>query len=53
MFRIGYTRAYEDIENPEKLRSLLKDIQEARQAKSREGISRIDHIELTVSAMRS
>ncbi|KAK7676875.1 hypothetical protein QCA50_020131 [Cerrena zonata] len=40
--------AFEDIENPEKLRSLLKDIQEARQAKSREGLSKIDHSELSL-----
>ncbi|CAL1701318.1 unnamed protein product [Somion occarium] len=40
--------ASDDFENPERLRSLLKDIQEARQAKSREGLSKIDHSELSL-----
>ncbi|KAI0796955.1 Psf2-domain-containing protein [Abortiporus biennis] len=35
--------ASDDFQNPDKLRSLLKDIREARQAKSREGISKLDH----------
>ncbi|KAI0727309.1 Psf2-domain-containing protein [Fomitopsis betulina] len=40
--------ASDDITNPEKVRSLLQDIREARQAKSREGISKIDHSELSL-----
>jgi len=32
--------------SPEKIRSLLKDIQEARQAKSREGLKLLDHLHL-------
>jgi len=41
-------RAPDDIQNSEKIRSLLKDIREARQAKSREGLQKIDHSELSV-----
>ena len=41
--------ASDDLENPEKLRSLLKDLREARQAKSREGLKTLDHSELSVS----
>lgn len=41
-------RASEDFQEPDKIRSLLKDIQEARQAKSREGLSKLDHSELSV-----
>lgn len=41
--------ASDDIESSDKIRTLLKDIQEARQAKSRAGVSQIDHSELTVS----
>lgn len=40
--------APDDFQNPDKIRSLLKDIREARQAKSREGLSKIDHSELSV-----
>jgi len=43
------TSASDDLENPEKLRSLLKDLREARQAKSREGLKTLDHSELSVS----
>jgi len=43
------TSASDDLENPDKLRSLLKDLREARQAKSREGIKTLDHSELSVS----
>jgi hypothetical protein len=43
-------RAPDDIQNSDKIRSLLKDIREARQAKSREGLQKIDHSELSVSA---
>jgi len=35
-----------DIQNSDKIRSLLKDIREARQAKSREGLQKVDHSEL-------
>ncbi|OBZ76600.1 DNA replication complex GINS protein PSF2 [Grifola frondosa] len=38
--------APDDIPNPDKVRSLLKDIREARQAKSREGLAKLDHSEL-------
>ena len=41
--------ASDDLENPEKLRSLLKDLREARQAKSRDGLKTLDHSELSVS----
>ena len=41
-------RAPDDIQSSDKIRSLLKDIREARQAKSREGLQKIDHSELSV-----
>ncbi|KAN0126713.1 hypothetical protein V8E52_000353 [Russula decolorans] len=37
-----------DIQNSDKIRYLLKDIREARQAKSREGLQKIDHSELSL-----
>ncbi|KAI9447899.1 hypothetical protein H4582DRAFT_1802736 [Lactarius indigo] len=40
--------ASDDIQNSEKVRSLLKDIREARQAKSRDGLQKIDHSELSL-----
>ncbi len=40
--------ASDDLEQPDKLRSLLKDLREARQAKSREGIKQLDYSELSV-----
>ncbi|TFK55589.1 Psf2-domain-containing protein [Heliocybe sulcata] len=40
--------ASDDLENPDKIRSLLKDLREARQAKSREGITKLDHSELSL-----
>jgi len=40
--------ASDDLENPEKLRSLLKDLREARQAKSRDGLKTLDHSELSL-----
>ncbi|KAI0089069.1 hypothetical protein BDY19DRAFT_889677 [Irpex rosettiformis] len=40
--------ASDDFQNPDKIRSLLKDIREARQAKSREGLSQLDHSELSL-----
>lgn len=43
------SRASDDLEHPDKLRSLLKDLREARQAKSREGLKQLDHSELSVS----
>ena len=41
--------APDDLQNPERIRFLLKDIREARQAKSREGLAKLDHNELLVS----
>ncbi|KAF4620039.1 hypothetical protein D9613_005267 [Agrocybe pediades] len=40
--------ASDDLDNPDKLRSLLKDLREARQAKSREGLRTLDHSELSL-----
>ncbi|KAF9448979.1 Psf2-domain-containing protein [Macrolepiota fuliginosa MF-IS2] len=40
--------ASDDLEQPDKLRSLLKDFREARQAKSREGLKQLDHSELSL-----
>ena len=40
--------AQDDIPNSDKILVLLKDIREARQAKSRDGLHNIDHNELTV-----
>ncbi|KAF7775702.1 hypothetical protein Agabi119p4_4095 [Agaricus bisporus var. burnettii] len=40
--------ASDDLEQPDKLRSLLKDLREARQAKSREGLKQLDHSELSL-----
>lgn len=40
--------ASDDLENPDKIRTLLKDIREARQSKSREGVAKLDHSELGV-----
>ncbi|KXN88630.1 DNA replication complex GINS protein PSF2 [Leucoagaricus sp. SymC.cos] len=40
--------ASDDLEHPDKLRSLLKDLREARQAKSREGLKQLDHSELSL-----
>lgn len=36
------------MQNAEKVRSLLKDLREARQSKSRDGLSQIDNSELSV-----
>ncbi|KAH7916292.1 hypothetical protein BJ138DRAFT_1140013 [Hygrophoropsis aurantiaca] len=41
--------ASDDVENADKVRSLLKDLREARQAKSRDGLQKLDHSELTLS----
>lgn len=43
--------ASDDLEQPDKLRSLLKDLREARQAKSREGLKQLDHSELSVYSL--
>ena len=43
-----YGSASDDLENPDQIRSLLKDLREARQAKSREGLRHIDHSDLSV-----
>jgi len=40
--------ASDDIQNPDKIRSLLKDLREARQAKSRDGLQKLDHSELSL-----
>ncbi|KAH9943253.1 Psf2-domain-containing protein [Epithele typhae] len=40
--------ASDDLQNPEKLRTLLKDIREARQAKSREGLTELSRIEVSL-----
>ncbi|KAF8842765.1 Psf2-domain-containing protein [Paxillus ammoniavirescens] len=40
--------ASDDVQNAEKVRSLLKDLREARQAKSRDGLSQLDHSELSL-----
>ncbi|CAE6365566.1 DNA replication complex GINS protein PSF2 [Cryptococcus neoformans var, neoformans B-3501A] [Rhizoctonia solani] len=39
--------AFEDITSSEKVRNLLKDIREARQAKFRAGLKDLDHLELS------
>jgi GINS complex subunit 2 len=44
----NFTRASDDLENPDKIRTLLKDLREARQAKSRDGLKTLDHSELSV-----
>ena len=43
-------RASDDLEDPEKIRSLLKDLREARQAKSRQGLQLLNHNALSVSS---
>jgi len=40
--------ASDDVESPDKIRTLFKDIREARQAKSREGLQKLDHSELSL-----
>ncbi|KAF8204721.1 hypothetical protein BJ912DRAFT_939146 [Pholiota molesta] len=45
--------ASDDVENSDKIRALLKDLREARQAKSREGLKTLDHSELTLSNLSS
>ena len=46
--RLTSDSASDDLENPDRIRTLLKDIREARQAKSREGVTKLDHSELGV-----
>lgn len=41
-------RAADDVQESDKVRSLLKDIREVRQAKSRDGLQNIDRSELAV-----
>jgi GINS complex subunit 2 len=41
--------ASDDLDNPDKIRLLLQDLREARQAKSRDGLQKLDHSELSVS----
>lgn len=41
-------RAADDIQDTDKVRSLLKDLKEARQAKSREGLDQLNRGELSV-----
>ncbi|EIN10525.1 Psf2-domain-containing protein [Punctularia strigosozonata HHB-11173 SS5] len=45
--------APDDIPSPDKVRSLLKDLREARQAKSRAGLQMIDHNELSLPNLSS
>ncbi|CCM00663.1 uncharacterized protein FIBRA_02702 [Fibroporia radiculosa] len=45
--------ASDDVSNPDKIRSLLQDIREARQAKSRDGLSVLDHSELSLPNLSS
>lgn len=40
--------ASDDVQNADKIKSLLKDLREARQAKSRDGLQKIDHSELSL-----
>ncbi|KIJ69975.1 hypothetical protein HYDPIDRAFT_78200 [Hydnomerulius pinastri MD-312] len=40
--------ASDDVQNAEKVRSLLKDLREARQAKSRDGLAQLDHSDLSL-----
>jgi len=47
------TSASDDLENPEKIRLLLKDLREARQAKCRDGLKELGHIELSVRLLQS
>ncbi|KIM91161.1 hypothetical protein PILCRDRAFT_811661 [Piloderma croceum F 1598] len=45
--------ASDDLQNPDKLRFLLKDLREARQAKSRDGLDKLDHSELSLPNLSS
>ncbi|KAJ8597422.1 Psf2-domain-containing protein [Rhizopogon salebrosus TDB-379] len=40
--------ASDDVQNADKIKSLLKDLREARQAKSRDGLQKLDHSELSL-----
>ena len=46
-------RASDDIPSPDKVRSILKDLREARQSKSREGMEVIDAVHVEVSSSLS
>ncbi|KAF7432890.1 DNA replication protein psf2 [Pleurotus ostreatus] len=46
--RLLLDAASDDIPNSDKLRLVLKDLREARQAKSREGLQQLDHSELSL-----
>ncbi len=48
MVKLILNSASDDIEQHDKLRSVLKDLREARQAKTREGLRTIDHNALSV-----
>lgn len=45
--------AADDLQSPDKIRTLLKDLREARQAKSREGLKKLDHIALSLGNLCS
>lgn len=47
------TSAADDLQQPDKLRSLLKDLREARQAKSRDGLLVLDDNALSVRSFRN
>lgn len=48
MTNFTFISASDDLENPDKLRSLLKDLREARQAKSRLGLKTLDYSALNL-----
>jgi GINS complex subunit 2 len=45
-----FNSASDDIPQPERIRSLLKDLREVRQGKAREGIQHLNPVELNVSS---
>ncbi|KDQ21557.1 hypothetical protein BOTBODRAFT_182861 [Botryobasidium botryosum FD-172 SS1] len=45
--------AADDLALPDKIRSLLKDLREARQSKSRDGLKKLDHIQLEMANLCS
>ncbi|KAH8830356.1 Psf2-domain-containing protein [Flagelloscypha sp. PMI_526] len=45
--------APDDLEDPDRIRTLLKQLREARQAKSREGLKSLDHLELSLQNLSS
>jgi hypothetical protein len=46
-----HSRASDDIDNSDKIRTVLKDLREARQSKSREGLRSLDHNEMKVGSL--